>query len=502
MADSTSGFQCTACLDNFGTAKEQRDHCKTERHLYNTKRKLAGLKPITQEIWEQKLREARAADKAEKTKGTSHLKAKENRKRSGGYNEGNTPSSQVHESQRFVPMPQKPLGACDSLFDNKTFNTPEDCLKYMTEKFGFWIPDREYVTDLEGLLDFLAKKISEPPHACICCDRSFPDLPSVRRHMEDKGHRHVGTEGYSRRGNYNSEVTEALQAQLEPFYDFRSSVKELRLTSSQKIRAILRAFDADRDERLLFAEAAALWAATTQSDLTESQYAAACGKADVDPKEGLDCDALAELYKDGFADLDAHFAAVQAIVLKPKTKKDATQSSSSTNDEIVGAEVDADEGDEDDWEDELESDENEIVECEDENEFEEVMKLYGLKQYEILPNGNLQLPSGAVASHRSLAYVFKQKGLRENAPVGPCKRKSLGDRLQTPLMIAGMSGASGNGAHGGAICKIAVSHRAQNKMGKQMIAVLRRQAKHQMKVGMSRNLIDKKFMMIATDKCS
>lgn len=495
LQSAAAGLQCTACLDTFESAKEQRDHCKSERHLYNTKRKLAGLKPISQDIWEQKLREARAADQAAKTKGTSHLKAKENKnKKQGG---DTTPSSQA-ESQRAV-VQQGPLGACDSLFDNKHFKTPEDSLKYMEKTFGFWIPDKEYVTNLEGLLDFLAKKVSEPPYACICCDRPFPDLAAVRRHMEDKGHRHLGTEGYSRRGNYNSEVTEALQAQVEAYYDFRPSVRELQLKPSQKIDAVLRAFDADGDERLVFEEAAKLWAATTSNELTETQYTAACCKVDVDPAEGLDSDALARLYKEGLADLDTHFAAVQAIVMKPKPKKkEEAQSSSSIQDDTVAE--DDDEADDDDWEDASDSDNNEVLECEDENEFEEVMKLYGLKQYTVLPNGNLQLPSGAVAAHRSLAYVFKQKGLKMDGPAGPSKRKALGDRAaQTPLMLAGLSGAGG--AAGGAICKIAVSHRQSNRMGKQMIAILRKQQRVQEKVGMSRNKIDKRFMHLSTDNC-
>merc|ERR1719321_1686810 len=104
--------------------------------------------------------------------------------------------------------------------------------------------------------------------------------------------------------------------------------------------------------------------------------------------------------------------------MKPKPKKEPAKSSSSQalQEEIVAE--NGDEEDEDEWEDEVDSDDHEVLECEDENEFDEVMKLYGLKQYSVLPNGNLQLPSGAVAAHRSLAYVFKQRGLRENAPVG------------------------------------------------------------------------------------
>merc|ERR1711904_675714 len=138
-------------------------------------------------------------------------------------------------------------------------------------------------------------------------------------------------------------------ARGEAYYDFRPSVRELQLKPSQKIDAVLRAFDADGDERLVFEEAAKLWAATTSNELTETQYTAACCKVDVDPAEGLDSDALAKLYKEGLADLDTHFAAVQAIAMKPKPKKNAAQSSSGAQDEIAAE--DDDDGDEDEWED-------------------------------------------------------------------------------------------------------------------------------------------------------
>ena len=46
--------------------------------------------------------------------------------------------------------------------------------------------------------------------------------------MADKKHERIGTEGKARSGAYSEDRTNELQAQLEPFYDFRSSFLELK----------------------------------------------------------------------------------------------------------------------------------------------------------------------------------------------------------------------------------------------------------------------------------
>lgn len=77
-----SGGFCTSYGECFASAEELRAHCKSERHVYNVKRQLAGLKPISQEAWERKLRER---ETEESTKGRAHLKAgKQERKAAEG----------------------------------------------------------------------------------------------------------------------------------------------------------------------------------------------------------------------------------------------------------------------------------------------------------------------------------------------------------------------------------------------------------------------------------
>merc|ERR1712070_482024 len=112
----------------------------------------------------------------------------------------------------------------------------------------------------------------------------------------------------------------------EPFYDYSSSMLEWsqKITNpKQKVASILRFFDADKDKRLNQKEVGDLWAASSDgAKLSEVQYQGACAMGGAEPKDGLDVEALAKLYADGFADLDDHFKVLQDLLVnKAKAKK-------------------------------------------------------------------------------------------------------------------------------------------------------------------------------------
>merc|ERR1719359_2458160 len=133
--------------------------------------------------------------------------------------------------------------------------------------------------DVPGLLSYLGQKVSDA-HACIHCNRRFPDLLSVRRHMLDKGHTQLASEVHTHRGNYDEAGTNELQEELEPFYDYHSSMREVaeKITDpKQKVASILRFFDTDKDRKLGPEEVASLWAAASDGGkLSEAQYEGAC----------------------------------------------------------------------------------------------------------------------------------------------------------------------------------------------------------------------------------
>jgi pre-60S factor REI1 len=53
---------------------------------------------------------------------------------------------------------------------------------------SFFIPDHEYLIDLDGLLRYLGLKIAQG-HVCLFCNnkgRNFHSMDAVRKHMVEK----------------------------------------------------------------------------------------------------------------------------------------------------------------------------------------------------------------------------------------------------------------------------------------------------------------------------
>lgn len=59
MADAgtslTHPYTCLSCSLAFIDATSQREHYATDLHRYNSKRRVAGLGPVSQELYEQKV---------------------------------------------------------------------------------------------------------------------------------------------------------------------------------------------------------------------------------------------------------------------------------------------------------------------------------------------------------------------------------------------------------------------------------------------------------------
>jgi len=489
-------FSCAACAESFATSVDHRAHYKSERHVYNTKRKQAGLKPISQEAWERKLRESRGGHEL---KGTAHLKAKKESSKPvdvpGAFGRSRVPSggdSQLtSEPSEGATEPEAPLTPRSCLFDRKHFETVELCLAYMERTHSFFIPDLEYCSDVPALLSFLGQKVSEPPHACINCNRRFPDLASVRRHMLDKGHTQLTAEARTRRGGYDEATTDEMQAELEPFYDFNSSVREVAEkinNPQQKVASILRFFDEDKDQKLGQHEVASLWAAANDGvELSQAQYEGACAMGNADPKEGLDLEGLRKLYADGFADLDAHFRILQDLLVKKHKKLKAVEEEDEGDEEDAEEEDGEDDGDdEEDGEDDGEEDE--VVECDDEDEFEEVMRVLGLQKVNITATGDLQLPNGSIAAHRDVSYIYRQRGVRTDQ-VALQGSKRLQKRAQ--LMLSNSSAGC---------LKMAVSKRQEGREGKRIIAFLRTKHTKEMRLGITMNTVNRNPGKIRTGR--
>lgn len=83
----------------------------------------------------------------------------------------------------------------------------------MSTAHSFFVPDADYLTDLTGLVGYLAEKIVVG-NFCIYCNekgRDFRTLEAARKHMIDKGHCKIAYD------------TEDDRLEVSDYYDFSSS---------------------------------------------------------------------------------------------------------------------------------------------------------------------------------------------------------------------------------------------------------------------------------------
>ena len=192
---------CNSCAIYFQSTGEQREHYKTDFHLYNTKRRVVGLDPIAEEVWEERLQQIQAMTEAGGVKkGSSHIKNKEQKTKPASASQSSAKSA--------VSLPI--LDETHCLFDGSKHATIQDNVEYMANRYSFFIPDIEYLTDLPGMISFLALKLTEG-HQCLYCDKLFGSLQAVRGHMLDMNHCRIGTH------------TDDLLDDIEDFYTYPDS---------------------------------------------------------------------------------------------------------------------------------------------------------------------------------------------------------------------------------------------------------------------------------------
>ncbi|KAG8442510.1 hypothetical protein GDO86_011344 [Hymenochirus boettgeri] len=105
----------------------------------------------------------------------------------------------------------------DCLFCSQHSRSLIKNIAHMTKVHSFFIPDIEYLQDLQGLIKYLGEKVGFGK-ICLWCNekgKSFYTTESVQAHMKDKSHCKLFTEGDS-----------ALE--FADFYDFSSSYPDIK----------------------------------------------------------------------------------------------------------------------------------------------------------------------------------------------------------------------------------------------------------------------------------
>ncbi|KAJ6127209.1 Cytoplasmic 60S subunit biogenesis factor REI1 [Penicillium sp. IBT 18751x] len=252
-------YTCNTCLVAFHRSDAQRDHMRKDWHLYNMKRRIAALPPVSLETFNEKVLAAKATTSQAAAKASfektchacqktffsensyqNHVKSAKHKQREARLSKEGDAAS-VMSSTFSLGEPVKPHDEVSHVTDglqSATIQEDEEagdedmhkeefstarCLfcrvdavdvhtnvEHMKKKHGMFIPEWEYLADLDGLIKYLHRKINEN-FECLYCHAIRNNAAGCRAHMNDKGHCMIAFE------------TEEEQIEIGQYYDFRST---------------------------------------------------------------------------------------------------------------------------------------------------------------------------------------------------------------------------------------------------------------------------------------
>lgn len=135
--------------------------CLDERSVYNLKRRMASLSPITLETFESKIQTPAEPPQV-------------------------TPEPHPIEATDHESVSPKQCLFCHLTFDDETEELNE-VVEHMYVDHGLFIPDRALLSDQASFLGYLATQI-RVWHECLYCGVTRTSTSAIQSHMKDSGH--------------------------------------------------------------------------------------------------------------------------------------------------------------------------------------------------------------------------------------------------------------------------------------------------------------------------
>lgn len=145
-----------------------------------------------------------------------------------------TEEDESNDEEDGVETTDKSLSHSSCLYCGVDNKEVERNIRHMFRSHGLYIPERSYLVDLPGLLDFLINTIVVD-YACLCCNYIGKSLSGIRDHMNSKRHCKMPFETH-----YEKEM-------FAPYYDFSSLEYAERYTNKAKTSKKIH-FQIDEDE--------------------------------------------------------------------------------------------------------------------------------------------------------------------------------------------------------------------------------------------------------------
>ncbi|KAF5326159.1 hypothetical protein D9611_000154 [Ephemerocybe angulata] len=228
---------CDLCRKVYTSENGYLTHLQSKKHK---ERELEGPKhkpapepiaePETVEPVEEKLAELTIVEEKEEVK--EEVKADDEAKPDVKNADEEDDEDEVMMSiDAKIAAARARLSPLDCLFCSHKADKFEDNLTHMSIVHSFFIPDADYLTDIQGLIAYLGEKIAVG-NVCIFCNdkgKAFRSTDAVWKHMVDKGHCKIAYESQKDR------------MEVSDFYDFTPSYPEgsTKKPSSKRQRTTL-----------------------------------------------------------------------------------------------------------------------------------------------------------------------------------------------------------------------------------------------------------------------
>jgi len=122
-------------------------------------------------------------------------------------------SATIQEEGDDEDMHKEEFSASRCLFCRSDSADVHANVEHMKKKHGMFIPEWEFLADLDGLIHYLYRKINEN-FECLYCHAIRNNAAGCRAHMNDKGHCMIAFQ------------TEEEQIEIGQYYDFRSTYSD------------------------------------------------------------------------------------------------------------------------------------------------------------------------------------------------------------------------------------------------------------------------------------
>ncbi|KAL9053576.1 MAG: hypothetical protein Q9162_004673 [Coniocarpon cinnabarinum] len=123
-------------------------------------------------------------------------------------------SDEVNEqASKAAETEDDPANLQSCLFCNTESKDLPSNIAHMQSKHGLFIPEQDYLVDLEGLIHWLHDRVAVL-HECLYCGIVRHSTTGIQTHMRDKGHCMIAFE------------SEEQMLEVGQFYDFRSSYSD------------------------------------------------------------------------------------------------------------------------------------------------------------------------------------------------------------------------------------------------------------------------------------